>query len=123
MASQEIRDRVLALQADRKPQPLDFEPWGEGIYMRVLSVDDQAKLAEATAQTEMPVQVILHCLVDETGERIFSDEDRAALGAFPFPEILQVFGQVAKLNGLSTEELDKALESFVQAPDEHRSTD
>jgi hypothetical protein len=121
LSASDIRQRVLAIQTDRKPAPLDFEPWGNSIYIRVLSADDQADLAEGTEAKEMPLQVILHCLVDEDGERIFSDEDRVALGQFPFPEIMQVFGKVAKLNGLSTKELDEAMASFAPAPDEHRS--
>jgi hypothetical protein len=33
---------------------------------------------------------------------------------------MQVFGEVAKLNGLSTKELDEAMESFAHAPDAQR---
>jgi hypothetical protein len=121
MTAEEIRARVLAIQTDRKPQPLDFPEWGDDIYIKVLSADDQADLAEGTEAKAMPLQVILHCLVDQDGERIFGDQDAAELGAFPFPEIMQVFGKVAKLNGLSTKELDEAMASFAPAPDEQRS--
>jgi hypothetical protein len=120
--TEEIRARVLAIQTDRKPHPLQFEGWGPGIYVRVLSADDQAALSETTAETEMPLRIVLACLVDAEGERIFTDEDRPALGAFPFPEIMTVFGEVAKLNGLSTKELDEAMASFAPAPDEQRVT-
>lgn len=121
MRADELRSRVLALQTDRKPQPLAFEGWGDGIYVRVLSAADQAELAEGVEAKRMPILVILHCLVDSDGERIFADGDESQLGAFPFPEVVQVFGEVAKLNGLSTKELDEAMESFAPAPDEQRS--
>lgn len=121
MTANDIRSRVLALQADRKPFPLDFEAWGDDIYIRVLSADDQNALAETTEQAKMPIRVILHCLVDENGERIFGDGDESELGAFPFPEVMQVFAKVAKLNGLSTKELDEAMANFAPAPDEQRS--
>ena len=119
--NEDLRKRILAIQTDRKPVPLDFDPWGAGIYIRVLSADEQAQLSEGVEAKEMPKQVILHCLVDETGERIFTDEDADALGAFPFPEVMQVFGKVAKLNGLSTAELEEAMEHFAPAPDAQRS--
>lgn len=119
---EEIRARVLALQTDRKPTPLDYPEWGEDIYIRVLSADDQMALSNVDDENSMPMRVILHCLVNEDGERIFGDGDQAALGAFPFPEVMAVFGRVAKLNGLSTKELDEAMASFAPAPDEQRST-
>ena len=119
--NEDIRQRVLALQIDRKPVPLEFDGWGPGLYVRVLSANDQQKLAAEGDEQTMPVRIVLGCLVDSTGERIFTDEDQAALGEFPFPEVMQVFGEVAKLNGLSTKELDEAMQSFAKAPDEQRS--
>lgn len=116
----EIRERVLALQTDRKPSPLTFEGWGPDIYVKVLSSDDQLRLSEAVEGREMPLQIVLACLVDVDGERIFTDEDRDALGAFPFPEIMTVFGEVAKLNGLSNAELEEAVAVFAPAPDAQR---
>lgn len=118
---QEIRERTLALQANRKPQPLDFPAWGDDIYIRVLSANDQMLLAEGDDAT-MPLRIVLACLVTDEGERIFTDDDLSALGDFPFPEVMEVFGRVARLNGLSTVELDEAMESFAPAPDEQRST-
>lgn len=121
MTAEQIRQRVLALQADRKPVPLDFPAWGDDIYIRVLSAADQNAIAEVTEQARMPIQVILHCLVDADGERIFGDGDEAAISGFPFPEVMQVFARVAKLNGMSTSELEEAMENFAPAPDEQRS--
>lgn len=122
MTPEEIRARVLALQTDRKPVPLDFDGWGADLYVRVLSVKDQLDLTETTDEKTMPVKIVLACLVDANGDRIFADEDEAALGAFPFPEVMAVFAKVAKLNGLSTEELEEAVASFAIAPDEQRSS-
>lgn len=118
----EIRERVLALQNDRKPSPLEFDGWGPDIYVKVLSSDDQLRLSDAVEGKEMPLQIILACLVDVDGERIFTDSDRDALGAFPFPEVMTVFGEVAKLNGLSNAELEEAVATFAPAPDAQRST-
>lgn len=121
MTPEEIRARVLALQTDRKPVPLDFPAWGDDLYIRVLSANDQMDLAEVNDGKAMPVQIVLACLVDADGTRIFTEEDAAALGEFPFPEVMEVFAKVAKLNGLSTEELEEAVASFAPAPDEQRS--
>jgi hypothetical protein len=118
---EDIRARILALQTDRKPQPLDVPEWGDDVYIRVLTANDQTALAATVEKDEMPVRIILHCLVDATGQRIFSDDDAQVLGEFPFPEIMTVFAKVAKLNGLSSEELEEAVSRFAPAPDEQRS--
>ena len=100
---------------------LDVPEWGDDVYVRVLTANDQALLTEGTDPNTMPVRIILACLVDAEGERIFADGDETALGDFPFPEVMTVFGKVAKLNGLSTAELDEAIASLQPAPDEQRS--
>jgi len=120
---QEIRARILDLQRDRKPERLEYEGWGPDLYIRILSAGEQAELAESTTAQRMPVRVILHCLVTADGERVFTDEDEDALLAFPFPEVMQAFGQVAKLNGISSKELEEAVEHFRTAPDEQRSSE
>lgn len=117
------REQILAARKDRKPQRLEVPEWGGEVYIRVLSARDQAELSEDTKPTEIPVKVILHCLVDEEGARIFTDDDMDALWAEDFPVIMRVFGAAAKLNGLSTAELDEAIASFAPAPDEFSSTE
>src|SRR5262249_31168557 len=112
---EELRARILGLQRDRKPVPLEVEEWGDGVYMRVLTAAEQADLPEGTDPKDMPVRVILHCLVDAGGERIFADNDFEALEGFPFPEIMAVFAKVAKVNGLSSTELEEAVERFRTA--------
>lgn len=111
------REQILASRADRKPVPLDVPEWGGEVYVRVMTVRDQAAIAEGKTPAEVPLLVLLHCLVDENGERILRDEDLEALASEDFPIIMRVFAFVAKLNGLSTAELEEAMESFAPAPD------
>lgn len=116
------RAQILAARTDRKPVRLEVPEWGGEVFVRVLSAKDQMELSEGIKPSEMPVKVILHCLVDEQGNRILQDEDAEALGEEEFPVIMRVFAAVAKLNGLSTKELEEAVESFRPAPDEYSSS-
>lgn len=110
-----LREQILASQADRKPMPLDVSEWGCTVWLKQMTVADQVALSEDVKPSDMPIKVLLHCLVDDEGKRIFADEDAEQLAQEAFPIIMSVFAEAAKLNGLSNAELEEAMASFVQA--------
>jgi hypothetical protein len=115
------REQILASRKDRKPVPLEVPEWGGEVYVRVLSAKDQAELSDGVKPADIPIRVLVHCLVDESGNQILQEEDAEALAGEDFPIIMRVFAFAAKLNGLSTKELEEAMESFAPAPDEYSS--
>jgi hypothetical protein len=117
------REQILRSRGDRKPVRLEVPEWGGEVYVRVLSAKDQANLAEDVKAAELPIRVILHCLVDEKGKRILTDDDFDALSEEDFPIIMKVFAFAAKLNGLSSRELEEAMENFGPTPDEFSSSE
>ncbi len=117
------RAQILASRGDRKPVRLEVPEWGGEVFVRVMSAKDQAALSEDVKASELPIKVILHCLVDEKGQRILSDDDFEALFEEDFPIIMKVFAFVARLNGLSSKELDEAMANFEQTPDEYNSSE
>lgn len=119
-----LRDQIVAAQdrPERKPIRVDVPEWGFPVYLRRLTVADQVALAENVPAAEMPVQVLLHCLVDADGERALTDDDAALLSGEDFPVVLRLFSEAAKLNGLTTAELEEAMEAFGPARDEQPST-
>jgi hypothetical protein len=117
------REQILASRKDRKPVCLGVPEWGGEVYVRVLSAKDQGDLSEGVKPSEIPIRVLLHCLVDEGGKPILNEDDAEALAEEDFPVIMRVFSFVAKQNGLSTKELEEAMENFAPAPvDEYSST-
>jgi hypothetical protein len=119
------REQILAARhrEDRKPVKVSVPEWGGDVYLRVMTVADQVALSEDVKPAEMPVQVLLHCLVDENGTRLLEEEDAEALAEEDFPLVLRLFNEAAKLNGLTSKELEVAMASFEQARDEQLSTD
>lgn len=112
------REQILAARRDRKPHRYEVPEWGGEVYIRVLSAEDQMHLADNEGDpARTPIRVLLYALVDDTGERLFTDADFDELAGEDFPVVMRVFSEVAKLNGLSTKELDEAMEGFAQAPD------
>jgi len=117
------REQILASRKDRKPAPLEVPEWGGEVYVRVLSAKDQAELSDGVKPAEMPIRVLLHCLVNESGQPILKEEDAEALAEEDFPVILRVFAFAAKLNGLSTKELEEAMENFGPSPNGPKSSE
>jgi len=118
------RDRILDPANNRKPRRLTEVPeWGDDVYVRVLSAQDQADLVDAGPPKELPVRVLLHSLVDQDGNRLLSEDDFAALAKQDFPRIQRAFAAATQLNALTQEEVDEATESFGQAPDEPSSSE
>jgi len=116
MNREETRAAIFAARNERRPVPLEVSEWGVTVYVKYLTVEDQIALAEDNKPTELPVAVIVASLTDEAGERIFEDGDVAELKQEAFSVILKVFSFAARLNGLSTAELDEAMANFGVPP-------
>lgn len=116
------REQILAAQTERRPTRLEVPEWGGEVYIRVLTFADQVALQDSIPAERMPIHVLMHTVVDENGQRIFGDEDAEQLMTFEFPVILRIFAEAAKLNGLSTAELEAAMASFAPAPVESLGT-
>src|SRR6266545_4701761 len=107
------REQILAAPSRQQPIPLEVPEWGGTVYIKVLSAGDQAAMSSnGHKEAEMPIWLLVGCLVSEDGKRLFTDEDVPALLEQEFPIIMRVFSEAARHNGLSTKELDEAMQSF-----------
>jgi hypothetical protein len=113
----DLRTKLESRKA-RRAEPLEVPEWEQTVYLRCMSAQDQIDLSEGTAPAQLPVKILLHCLVDENGERLLGDDDFALLAGEDFPVIMRIFGVAAKLNGLSSKELDEAMATFDTARSE-----
>jgi hypothetical protein len=112
-----LRDEILAGQSERRRAvPYDVEAWGVRVWIRPLSVADQRELANGHEAGDVPVLTLIHALVDENSNPIFTQDDLEALSSEPFRAVLEVFAEVARHNGLSTAELDEAMATFQGGP-------
>jgi hypothetical protein len=117
-----LREQILASQADRKPVALDVPEWGVTVWLKQLTVADQIALSEGSKPEAVPVQVLIACLVDDEGKAIFTEADTEALSNEAAGVVVRVFGEAARLNGLTSAELDKAIANLGEAPPEQPDT-
>lgn len=117
------RDAILAAQ-DLPSADVEVPEWGGTVRVRALTgterdafeasiVDASAKGAKVNTRN-MRAKLVAASVVDEQGNRIFSDTDIVALGRKSAAALNRVFEVAQRLSGLSetdVEELGKASET------------
>ncbi|MGW1000481.1 hypothetical protein [Streptomyces sp. NPDC002520] len=126
------RDAILGavdVQSDTVPVP----EWGGDVIIRGLTGDeldafqgsirqfrpsfDGKGMEPVLVQDGMRAKLLVKCLVDEAGERLFTDQDAPVLGAKNGSVIDRLYDVAARLSGLSEEEKAE-LEGNSGAPTE-----
>ena len=64
----------------------------------------------------MRAKLICYCVVDEDGERVFTDDDIPAIGEMPAEPWEPVFDVAMRLSGMTKKEKNKIAESMVVDP-------
>jgi hypothetical protein len=97
--------------------------WDRDIYMRKLSVREQLALVEDDPKPEVAsLRVLLASMTDENGERLLGDDDMDLLLDQAFPTLAPLLTEAARINGLTSKELEAAMATFEPARDEQPSS-
>ena len=90
-----------------------------------MSMVDMSKVGEngasdgAVSQSSLigiRAKLVCYCVVDEDGERIFTDADLPAIGEMPAEPLEPIFDVAMRLSGMSKKEQKKIAESMVTDP-------
>lgn len=111
------RDQILALAGRRETRTVDVPGFGE-FTLREMSGTDrdayQASLFRYEGDQTVPVlaniraKLVSYCLVDESGERIFtSAPDVSELGKLPSRVLERLADVASEMNGLGDEDIEK----------------
>ena len=114
--------RAAILSSDDLPrEPVDV-PWdlgGAKLFIRGLSSTEKDRWVSRTMpdgefrwSTNLTAELVCMTLVDEDGERVFTDEDAGALGRKGATTLAALFAVAMRLSGMSEEtegELEQAL--------------
>ncbi len=125
MAKLLSKDQILA--ADRKKyEDVEVKEWGGAVRLQELSASDRdlwesesfTLAADGTSAKFNPkhtrARLVVRCLVDDQGRRLFKDDEVAALGSLSASTMQKLFNKARSLNAISNEDI-KELEGNSDA--------
>lgn len=128
--------RQAILEADDQViEPMDVPEWGGTIYVRSLTAQERDSYDRAMvrvgprgeAQTSNALNnvralLLVRCVTDKGGTRLFGDKDATALGKKSSAVVQRVWAVAQRLSGMDAEEQEAIAEDFVEAqPDDDSS--
>jgi len=104
------RDEILQAQ-DLETVEVAVPEWGGVVRVRGLTGAERDALEAEAAELRRPLdnfraRYVARCIVDENGERIFSDEDIEALGRKSAAALNRVFEAAVRLSALTEEDVE-----------------
>lgn len=102
------RKSILAAN-DVKLEKTPVPEWGGDVYLRVISGADRDRFEESYADQKMKafrIRFLLLTLCDDSGERLFKDDEAELLGKKSSVVINRLFEAGWKLNAFSQEAVD-----------------
>lgn len=110
-----LKDNILKA-SDGKSESVIVPEWGETVTLRNMSGTERdswelvAFKDGKVAPEAFRAKMLVRCIVDDTGARVFTDDDAAALSGKSALVLSRLYDVAAKLNGIGpgdTEELVK----------------
>jgi hypothetical protein len=125
------REAFLAFTPEVRPVVVEYRGKELKFHLRELSgternayessmVRQQGNTATANMGDYFAKLLVL-CLADESGERLFADSERHLVGQRPADLLAKLYEQAAEMNGL-TEDAEEALEGNSEAAQSGAST-
>jgi hypothetical protein len=110
------RDAILKAE-DLKKELVKVPEWGGDVYIRCMTGTER-DLFESEAYTvkgkdvqinreNFRARLLVRVLVDEKGDRLFTDKDIAALGAKSAKPLDRIFAVAMRVNGLSRDDVEE----------------
>ena len=102
------RDQILGA-VDFRFVDVDVPEWGCSVRLRGLSAAErdefEASLGVSQDLVNMRARLVVNCLVDENGDKLFKSSEAKELGKKNGQVINMLFDEVRKLSGMADEDL------------------
>ena len=119
------KDDILKA-ADNAPEEVDVPEWGGTVLVRGMTGRErdafEVSMRDQRSGQRLPgalnnirSKVVVRCIVDDDGDRLFTDADIAALGEKSAASIDRVFDVASRLSGMSDEDQENLVRDFAPA--------
>lgn len=130
------REAILSHRHDLPFEDVEVPQWGGLVRVRGLSGKDRDAyeastiivragrkgLEEGRDLDNLRARLIVRCLVDEQGERLFHDGEYDVLGDLPGVIVNKLWEVASRLSGLGDEDLAELVQDFATTPGGDSST-
>ena len=101
-----MRDAILSLN-DKRTKTVFVPQWKQTVTVQEMGLDQGMAFARmvgaGSGKVELDAEdiagIIAGCVIDEAGERVFSDEDVPALARKSQKALLLLYGEIVSLSG------------------------
>lgn len=116
------KDAILGAD-DLPAEDVEVPEWGGTVRVRGLTGTERDRFEFAMAaakdrpdRVDVRAQVVGRCIVDENGERLFTDKELVKLGSKSGAALDRVFDVVRGLSGMGDQAVEGAAQDFGTAP-------
>lgn len=112
---------------------VEVPEWGGAVYVRGLTATEYDAITVSTIEgrgknhhvnlANLRVKIVAASVVDEDGNRLFSDSDIKALGNKSAAALQRVFSVAQRLSGLGDDAVEQATEELKENPFADSSSD
>lgn len=106
------RDAILTAD-DLTSEVVDVPEWGGQVRLRVLTGAERDKFEASISadgkkinRENLRARFVVLCVVDDDGQRIFTDADASKLGLKSASALDRLFTKAQRMNGLSDEDVE-----------------
>ena len=124
---------AILAAADLKTEDVDVPEWGGSVRVRSFTGRERDAFEAGMVRgdgkdrkvdlTNMRARLVGLTVIDETGQRLFSDEEIDLLGAKSGAALDRVFAVAQKLNGLSSDDVEELAKNSSGAPSAASTSD
>jgi hypothetical protein len=117
------RDDILKA-ADNEPEEVDVPEWGGTVLVRGMTGRERDAFEMSMLQpgrggrrtidpANVRAKLVARCVVDDDGNRLFSDADVAELGGKSAAAVDRVYAVAARLSGMGAEDQEDLVRDFA----------
>lgn len=128
----ELRDEILQAD-DLERVEVEVPAWGVTVWVRGLTAaerdDYEAEMVKLKDNDEIEVdrsnarsKLLVRCIVDEDGERVFGDKDAEQLGGKASQPVSRLFNVAQELSAITDEDVDELVGNSPGGPPESSDT-